>query len=76
MAEGARGDGALPQIDTDLYSRQIGAFGMEAMGKLMQLRVLITGLNGQGVECGRRLPQHLAAWILACREVQLAMTTA
>ncbi|KAL8274743.1 hypothetical protein Esti_001348 [Eimeria stiedai] len=44
-----------PRIDTDLYSRQIGAFGMEAMGKLMQLRVLITGLNGQGVECAKNI---------------------
>lgn len=50
----AGGENEIPRIDTDLYSRQIGAFGMEAMGKLMQLRVLITGLNGQGVECGER----------------------
>ncbi|CDI84060.1 hypothetical protein, conserved, partial [Eimeria acervulina] len=40
-----------PHIDTDLYSRQIGTFGMEAMSKLVQLKVLISGLNGQGVEC-------------------------
>lgn len=51
----AGGKDDIPRIDTDLYSRQIGAFGMEAMGKLMQLRVLITGLNGQGVECAKNI---------------------
>jgi ubiquitin-activating enzyme E1 len=34
------------KIDTNLYSRQIEAFGMEAMGKLMKLKVLIIGLKG------------------------------
>lgn len=33
-------------IDLDLYSRQIGAFGVEAMGKLIKLRVLIQGMKG------------------------------
>jgi ubiquitin-activating enzyme E1 len=33
-------------IDTNLYSRQIGTFGMEAMGKLMKLKVLIYGCRG------------------------------
>lgn len=33
-------------IDLDLYSRQIGAFGVEAMGKLIKLRVFIQGLKG------------------------------
>lgn len=40
-------------IDTDLYSRQIGAFGLETMGKLIKLRVLICGLRGVGAECGK-----------------------
>ena len=35
-----------PQIDHDLYSRQIGAFGVEAMGKLIRLRVFIQGMRG------------------------------
>lgn len=30
----------------DLYSRQIGVFGAEAMGKLVKLRVFIQGLKG------------------------------
>lgn len=39
-------------IDTDLYSRQIGAYGIETMGKLIQMRVFISGLRGVGVETG------------------------
>ncbi len=36
-----------PQVDKDnLYSRQIGVFGAEAMGKLVKLRVFIQGLKG------------------------------
>jgi hypothetical protein len=31
------------KIDTNLYSRQIGTFGMEAMGKLIKMNVLIVG---------------------------------
>jgi ubiquitin-activating enzyme E1 len=34
------------KIDTNLYSRQIGTFGMETMGKLIQMKVLIHGLRG------------------------------
>jgi len=42
-------------IDTDLYSRQIGTFGMETMGKLVQMKVLISGLRGLGVELAKNL---------------------
>jgi ubiquitin-activating enzyme E1 len=42
-------------IDTNLYSRQIGTFGMEAMGKLIQMKVLISGLRGIGVETAKNL---------------------
>ena len=38
------------KIDTNLYSRQIGAFGIETMGKLIQLKVLVIGLRGAGIE--------------------------
>jgi ubiquitin-activating enzyme E1 len=38
------------EIDTDLYSRQIGAFGMETMGKLIQMHVLVYGCRGLGTE--------------------------
>jgi len=44
-----------PQIDTNLYSRQIGTFGMETMGKLIKMKVLIVGLRGLGVETAKNL---------------------
>jgi ubiquitin-activating enzyme E1 len=43
------------QIDTNLYSRQIGTFGIETMGKLIQMKVLIVGLRGLGVETAKNL---------------------
>ena len=43
------------KIDTNLYSRQIGTFGLEAMGKLMKLKVLIIGMRGLGVETAKNL---------------------
>ena len=42
-------------IDKNLYSRQIGTFGMETMGKLIKMKVLIVGLRGLGVECAKNL---------------------
>jgi len=43
------------EINTDLYSRQIGTFGMETMGKLMKMNVLILGMRGLGVETAKNL---------------------
>ena len=43
------------KIDMNLYSRQIGTFGIEAMGKLIKLNVLIIGLRGTGVETAKNL---------------------
>ncbi|OII72057.1 ubiquitin-activating enzyme [Cryptosporidium ubiquitum] len=43
------------EIDTNLYSRQIGTLGLEAMGKLIKLRVLIVGLRGLGVEIAKNI---------------------
>lgn len=42
--------GVIDQLEDDAafmdkYSRQIGAFGLEAMSKLMNLKVLIVGLR-------------------------------
>ena len=36
-------------IDTNLYSRQIGTFGMETMGKLIKLNCLIVGARGVSI---------------------------
>ncbi|CAD7936676.1 unnamed protein product [Amoebophrya sp. A25] len=43
------------EINQDLYSRQIGTYGLETMGRLVQLRVLIQGLSGAGVEVAKNL---------------------
>ena len=43
------------QIDTDLYSRQIGTFGMETMAKLSKMQVVIIGMRGLGVEIAKNL---------------------
>ena len=42
-------------VDTDLYSRQIGTFGMETMGKLIKLKILILGMRGLGVEIAKNI---------------------
>jgi len=43
------------EIDTNLYSRQIGTFGMETMGKLIKMEVIILGMRGLGVEVAKDL---------------------
>ena len=42
-------------FDTNLYSRQIGTFGMETMGKLIKMKVLLLGLRGLGVEIAKNI---------------------
>ena len=39
----------------DRFSRQIGAFGLEAMVKLIQLKVLIVGCRGVGAEVAKNI---------------------
>ena len=43
------------KIDTNLYSRQIGTIGMEAMKKLIKLKILIVGLRGLGIEIAKNI---------------------
>jgi ubiquitin-activating enzyme E1 len=45
----------MDKIDTNLYSRQIGTFGLETMGKLIQMNVVIVGMRGLGVEIAKNL---------------------
>jgi ubiquitin-activating enzyme E1 len=47
--------GKEEEIDANLYSRQIGTFGMETMGKLIKMRVCIAGIRGLGVEIAKNL---------------------
>ena len=42
-------------IDTNLYSRQIGTIGMETMRKLIKLNILIVGLRGLGIEIAKNI---------------------
>lgn len=39
----------------DKFSRQIGAYGLEAMSKLLNMKVLIVGVQGVGVETAKNL---------------------
>jgi ubiquitin-activating enzyme E1 len=39
----------------NLYSRQIGTYGAETMGKLIKMKVLVQGLRGLGVEVSKNL---------------------
>src|SRR3990167_10278845 len=43
------------EYNENLYSRQIGVFGAEAMGKLVKLRCFIQGLRGVGIEAAKNL---------------------
>jgi len=43
------------EIDHDLYSRQIGTFGIETMGKLIKMNVVIIGQRGVGIEIAKNL---------------------
>jgi hypothetical protein len=39
-------------IDEDLHSRQLAVYGRETMRRLLGANILISGLNGLGVEVG------------------------
>ena len=43
------------KINENLYSRQIGTFGIEMMQKLQKIKVLIMGCRGLGVETAKNL---------------------
>lgn len=46
-------------IDEDLHSRQLAVYGRETMRRLAGAHVLISGLNGIGVEVGMIYTNHL-----------------
>ena len=39
----------------DRFSRQIGAYGLECMGQLIKMNVLVVGMRGVGVEVAKNL---------------------
>jgi ubiquitin-activating enzyme E1 len=42
-------------IDENLYSRQILTLGMETMEKISQLKIMIIGLRGLGIEIAKNI---------------------
>ena len=42
-------------INTNLYSRQIGVYGLETMLKLSTLKIFIYGMRGIGVEITKNI---------------------
>ena len=45
----------MKDIDTNLYSRQIKTYGIDTMSKLQNLKILIIGMRGLGVEIAKNL---------------------
>ena len=45
----------MDKIYTDLYSRQLSTYGLENMKKICQLKILIIGLRGLGIEITKNL---------------------
>ena len=54
-ANGANGAASGGDIDESLYSRQLYVLGHEAMKKMAQANVLISGLKGLGVEVAKNV---------------------
>ncbi|KAL3536559.1 hypothetical protein ACH5RR_005020 [Cinchona calisaya] len=50
-----RGKGNSPDIDEDLHSRQLAVYGRETMRRLFASNVLISGMQGLGVEIAKNL---------------------
>ncbi|KAI3925629.1 hypothetical protein MKW98_001483 [Papaver atlanticum] len=51
----ALGDGSSNDIDEDLHSRQLAVYGRETMRRLFVANVLLSGMNGLGVEIDYRI---------------------
>ncbi|XRB18925.1 ubiquitin-activating enzyme E1 [Pseudoscourfieldia marina] len=43
------------ELDEDLHSRQLAVYGRDAMRKLAQAKVLISGMNGLGIEVAKNV---------------------
>ncbi|XP_058077035.1 ubiquitin-activating enzyme E1 2-like isoform X2 [Magnolia sinica] len=51
----AHNDGHPPEIDEDLHSRQLAVYGRETMRRLFASNVLVSGIQGLGVEIAKNL---------------------
>jgi ubiquitin-activating enzyme E1 len=45
----------MDSIDTNLYSRQIYTYGLDIIEKIINLKILIIGLRGLGIEIAKNL---------------------
>ncbi|CAN6186275.1 unnamed protein product [Urochloa humidicola] len=54
-ASNAARNGAPPEIDEDLHSRQLAVYGRDTMRRLFASDVLVSGLNGLGAEIAKNL---------------------
>ena len=45
----------MEKIDENLYSRQIFTYGKETMDKIVNMRILIIGLKGLGIEIAKNI---------------------
>ena len=45
----------MNKIDLNLYSRQITTFGLDTMSKLQNLKILIVGMRGLGIEIAKNI---------------------
>ena len=45
----------MNKIDKELYSRQIFTYGLDTMSKIINLKILIIGLRGLGIEIAKNL---------------------
>lgn len=49
----SQGGGQPMEIDENLHSRQLAVYGREVMKRMAASSVLISGMNGLGVETGK-----------------------
>ena len=45
----------MEKIEENLYSRQIFTYGKETMDKIVNMRILIIGLKGLGIEIAKNI---------------------
>ena len=45
----------MKKLDENLYSRQIFTYGIDTMDKIINLKILIIGLRGLGIEIAKNI---------------------
>lgn len=62
----ALGDSNHTDIDEDLHSRQLAVYGRETMRRLFASNILVSGMQGLGVEIGRDFSCFLSSSDFSC----------